>query len=140
MERALTGPLPGDVRHNPRIEVVASIAYGIFYAVALSFLPVMLRRLGASSSLLAFYTAQTYIGSSLSTLGVVLMGRRHGCASGTAIHAAADSGGCPAAAAAALAGRYLGDPWAEPALHGLADQLLDLWAGLSDGPAAVRDC
>jgi predicted MFS family arabinose efflux permease len=77
IERALTGPLPEDVRHNLRIEVVALIAYGIFYAVALSFMPVVLRRLGASSGLLAFYTAQTYIGSILSTLGVVLMRRRH---------------------------------------------------------------
>jgi predicted MFS family arabinose efflux permease len=77
VERALTGPLPEDVRRNLRIEIVASIAYGIFYAVAISFMPVVLRRLGASSTLLAFYTAQTYIGSILSTLGVLLMRRRH---------------------------------------------------------------
>ncbi len=44
LERALTGWLPENVRHNLRIETVASIAYGIFYAIAISFLPVVLRR------------------------------------------------------------------------------------------------
>jgi predicted MFS family arabinose efflux permease len=76
LERALTGSLPEGVRHNLRIETIAAIAYGIFYAAAISFMPVVLRRLGASSSLLAIYTAQTYLGSILSTLGVLLMRRR----------------------------------------------------------------
>ena len=76
LELALTGRLPDDVRRNLRIETIASIAYGIFFAAALSFMPVVLRRLGASSTLLAIYTAQTYLGSVLSTLGVLLMRRR----------------------------------------------------------------
>src|SRR6266511_3126146 len=77
LERALTGWLPADVRHNLRIETVASIAYGIFYAIAISFMPVVLRRIGASSSLLAIYTAQTYLGSILATFAVLLIRRYH---------------------------------------------------------------
>jgi predicted MFS family arabinose efflux permease len=76
LELALTGPLPETVRRNLRVETIAAIAYGIFYAAALSFMPVVLRRLGASSGLLAIYTAQTYLGSILSTLGVLMMRRR----------------------------------------------------------------
>ena len=79
LEQALTGRLPADVRHNLRIETVASIAYGIFYAIAISFLPVVLRRMGASSSLLALYAAQTYLGSILATFTVLLIRRYHGC-------------------------------------------------------------
>jgi len=77
LEQALTGRLPADVRHNLRIETVASIAYGIFYAIAISFMPVVLRRIGASSSLLAIYTAQTYLGSILATFAVLLIRRYH---------------------------------------------------------------
>ena len=76
LELALTGWLPDDVRRNVWIETVASIAFGIFYAATLAFMPVVLRRLGASSTLLAIYTAQTYLGSVLSTIGVLMMRRR----------------------------------------------------------------
>jgi DHA1 family inner membrane transport protein len=76
LELALTGRLPDDVRRNLWTETIASIAFGIFFATALSFMPVVLRRLGASSTLLAIYTAQTYLGSVLSTLGVLMMRRR----------------------------------------------------------------
>jgi len=55
----LSGTFPESVRGNLRIEIVAAIAYGLFYAIAISFMPVVLRRLGASPSLLAIYTAQT---------------------------------------------------------------------------------
>src|SRR5262245_9644172 len=64
------------MRRNLRIETIAAIAYGISFATALSFMPVVLRRLGASSTMLAIYTAQTYLGSVLSTLGVLLLRRR----------------------------------------------------------------
>ena len=75
IERSLIGSFPEGVRHNLRIELFASIAYGVFYATALSFMPVVLRRMGASSTLLAIYTAETYLGSALATLGVLLMRR-----------------------------------------------------------------
>ncbi|HEX9371903.1 MAG TPA: MFS transporter [Roseiflexaceae bacterium] len=76
LELALTGRVPDDMRRNLRIETAASVAYGVFYAAAVSFMPVVLRRLGASATLLAIYTAQTYLGSVLSTLGVLMMRRR----------------------------------------------------------------
>jgi predicted MFS family arabinose efflux permease len=79
------------VRYNLWVEIVAAVAYGIFYAAAISFMPVVLRRLGASSGLLAVYTAQTYLGSILSTLGVLMMRRRRPLAFATACWLAARS-------------------------------------------------
>lgn len=76
LERALMGSFPEEVRRNAWIETIASVAYGIFYAIAISFMPVVLRRLGAEPSLLALYSSQTYIGSILSTLSVLMMRRR----------------------------------------------------------------
>jgi MFS family permease len=77
IERRLIGGFPESIRVNLRIEAVAAIAFGIFYAGAISFLPVVLRRLGASSELLALYVAQTYAGSVLASFSVMLMrGRR----------------------------------------------------------------
>lgn len=75
LERTLIGAFPEAVRRNLRIEMIAAIAYGIFYAAAISFTPVVLRRLGATSGMLAIYTAQTYLGSILATFGVLLMRR-----------------------------------------------------------------
>lgn len=77
LEQTLTGWLPESVRHNLRIETAASIAYGIFYAIAISFMPVVLRRLGATPSLLAIYTAETYLGSILASFAVLLIRRYH---------------------------------------------------------------
>lgn len=71
--RLLLRSLPEGLRYNVGIEMAASILYGIFQAIALSFLPVVLRRLGADPSLLALYTAQTYLGSILSTFGIIMM-------------------------------------------------------------------
>lgn len=73
LEQLLTGRLPADVRSNLRIETLASIVYGVFYAITISFMPVVLRRMGASSGLLAIYTAQTYLGSILATFAVLLI-------------------------------------------------------------------
>jgi predicted MFS family arabinose efflux permease len=58
------------------IELWASLAYGVFYAAAIQYIPVVMRRLGASSDLLAFYTAQTYLGSILTSFSIVLMRQR----------------------------------------------------------------
>lgn len=76
LERTFTEPLAPLVRRNMVVELWASVAYGIFYAAALQYIPVVLRRLGASSELLALYTAQTYLGSILTSLSIVLMRRR----------------------------------------------------------------
>ena len=76
IERTFSEPLAPLVRRNMYIELWASVAYGIFYAGAIQYIPVVLRRLGASSELLALYTAQTYLGSILTSLSIVLMRRR----------------------------------------------------------------
>lgn len=77
LERRLIGGFPEDIRVNLRIEMVAALAFGLFYAGAIAFLPVVLRRLGASPELLALYVAQTYLGSVFASFSVMLMrGRR----------------------------------------------------------------
>ena len=76
IDRTFTTPLTPEVRRNMYMELLASVAYGIFYAAAIQYIPVVLRRLGASSDLLALYTAQTYLGSILTSLSIVLMRRR----------------------------------------------------------------
>jgi predicted MFS family arabinose efflux permease len=76
IDRTFREPLAPEVRRNMYLELAASLAYGIFYAAALQYIPVVLRRLGASSELLALYTAQNYLGSILTSLSIVLMRRR----------------------------------------------------------------
>jgi hypothetical protein len=51
---------------------VATLAYAIFFAGALSFFPVILRRLGADTNQLALYVTLTYLGSVLTPLGLRL--------------------------------------------------------------------
>lgn len=76
LELSLAGPLSPGVRRNMITELWVSIAYGIFYAAAVGFLPVVLRRMGATSDLLAIYTSQLFVGSALASLSIVVMRRR----------------------------------------------------------------
>lgn len=72
-----TGALAPTVRYNVFTELWGSVAYGVFWAAALQFVPVVLRRMGAESEVIAFYNAQTYLGALLTSLSIVLMrGRR----------------------------------------------------------------
>ncbi len=65
------------VRYNMMTELWGSVAYGVFWAAALQFVPVVLRNMGAGPELLALYSAQTYVGFILTSLSVVMMrGRR----------------------------------------------------------------
>lgn len=75
IELALTGPLPADVRRNMWVELMASLAYGPFYAVML-FIPVVLQRLGATPDEVALYQAESYVGFALSAFSVMLLPRR----------------------------------------------------------------
>lgn len=75
IERAVFGALPEPVRFNTRIELTATVTYGAFYAASLAFLPVVLRRLGASTDQLALYVSLTYLGQLLAPLGLSLMRR-----------------------------------------------------------------
>jgi MFS family permease len=72
-----TNSLSPTVRYNMFTELWGSVAYGVFWAAALQFVPVVLRHMGAGSELIALYTAQTYLGSILTSLSIVMMrGRR----------------------------------------------------------------
>ena len=77
LERQVIGGFPESIRINLRIEALAAIAFGVFYAGAIAFLPVVLRRLGATPELLALYIAQNYLGSVFASFSIMLMrGRR----------------------------------------------------------------
>jgi len=76
LDRAFGSALPPDVRKNMLIELNSSIAYGVFTAACIQFIPVVLRRLGASTDQLALYSAQTYFGAILTTFSVMLIGQR----------------------------------------------------------------
>lgn len=73
---ALAGNLPVALRQNMMIELWVAIAYGIFYAMTLPFIPVLLRRSGATEAMVALYTSQQFIGSVLTAFSIVLMRRR----------------------------------------------------------------
>jgi MFS family permease len=72
----MTGPLPPTVRHNTSVELVTGLAYGAFYAAVLAFMPVVLRRSGASAEMLAVYTSQQFVGFVAAAFSIVLMRRR----------------------------------------------------------------
>jgi predicted MFS family arabinose efflux permease len=74
--RMLTGPLALNTRHNVNVELLSSIVYGPFYA-ALLFIPIVLRRLGATPDLIALYQSQTYLGLFLAAFSVMVIPRRH---------------------------------------------------------------
>lgn len=76
LEGLMTGALPADVRRNMHTEVYVALAYGAFYACTIPFIPVVLRRLGASTDLLALYAALQFLGSITSSLSMVVMRRR----------------------------------------------------------------
>ncbi|MBU6334475.1 MAG: MFS transporter [Chloroflexi bacterium] len=73
IERALVGRVPDDVGFNVRVELWASVAYGVFHAACLGFMPVVLRREGASAEALALYVAFTYIGLVIAPLSMVAL-------------------------------------------------------------------
>ena len=64
------------VRSNALLDLWGAIAFGLFFGAALQFIPVVLRNMGASTEMLALYTAQTYLGSILTSFSIVLMRRR----------------------------------------------------------------
>lgn len=74
-ERGLVGPLEQAVRFNFRVEFAATVIYGAF-ATILAFIPIVLRRLGATAEILALYTALTYIGTVMAGPSLYLARRR----------------------------------------------------------------
>lgn len=76
LEKTLAGAPTGVVRQNMYRELRVSVAYGLFFASTVGFLPVVLRWIGASSEMLALYTSQLFVGSALASLSIVIMCRR----------------------------------------------------------------
>ena len=64
------------VRYNMMTELWGTVAFGVFWAAAIQFIPVVMRRMGAGTELIALYQAQTYLGSILTSFSIVLMRRR----------------------------------------------------------------
>jgi len=76
MEALLAGALDKDVQRNMHIEVLSSVAYGMFYACVIPFIPVVLRRAGATPDMIALYASLQFLGSITTSLSLVLMRRR----------------------------------------------------------------
>jgi MFS transporter, DHA1 family, inner membrane transport protein len=74
-ESGMVGPVDRTVRSNFRVEFVATVIFGAF-ATVLAFIPIVLRRLGASAEILALYTSLTYIGTVLAGPGLYLSRQR----------------------------------------------------------------
>jgi MFS family permease len=72
MERRMTGHLTVAVRHNMRIELVCAMLFGLFQT-AMGFIPVILRRLGGSPEVLAFYGAESYFAMMVAAPALVLL-------------------------------------------------------------------
>ena len=76
VEGTLAGQLPAAIRKNMLVELWVGMAYGAFYAMTIPFIPVLLRRSGATPEMLAIYTSQQFLGSVLTAFSIVLMRRR----------------------------------------------------------------
>lgn len=77
LEIRLIGELPPEVRYNQRADLYGALFFGVFIT-GLNLLPVVLRKLGAPETWLAFYAAQPFIGFLLTPLSVMLMPRQRG--------------------------------------------------------------
>ena len=72
IEGWLVGPLKEEVRTNMRWELISALGTGVFSA-AISFIPVILRNLGATAAQLALYNTIGYIGFTLTGLSLILL-------------------------------------------------------------------
>src|SRR5690606_4002371 len=76
VEISLTGSLLPAVRRNMHVEMAMSVAYGAFYAAAIGFIPVVLRRMDATPTMLGVYASVQFLGSLFASLSIVLIRRR----------------------------------------------------------------
>jgi DHA1 family inner membrane transport protein len=76
LELLLTGPLPSEVRRAMYIDVRGAVTVSAYFAI-LTFIPIVLRRLGASVGELAYYYAVSALGMLTAGMGMWLM-RRYG--------------------------------------------------------------
>jgi MFS family permease len=77
LEFRLMGELSPSVRHNRNADFYAAAFFGVFVSI-LPFIPVVLRRLGASAEWIAFYNAQPFLGYLFVPLSAMLMPRQRG--------------------------------------------------------------
>ncbi|MBE2193833.1 MAG: MFS transporter [Anaerolinea sp.] len=77
VEFMMVGDLDPVVRRNMYIEFVGASLFGLFLA-CLNFVPVVLRRLGASPDWVALYLAQQFAGFLLNTVSVAILPKKHG--------------------------------------------------------------
>src|SRR5215510_11035790 len=74
IEYWLVGPLDSDVRRDVHVDIRAACTHSVI-ATILNFIPIILRRLGASNDQVAYYFAVTSIG--LLTTGISVRLMRH---------------------------------------------------------------
>lgn len=74
IEMWLVGPLDGEVRHNMLVDVRAACTHSVM-ATIITFIPIILRRSGASTEQVAYYFAITTLGLLTTNISVSLMRR-----------------------------------------------------------------
>ena len=62
VERIMLGPMRSDVRYNVWVETIAAVLFGIFWAVIVGFMPVVLRKMGATETHLSIYVVFMSLG------------------------------------------------------------------------------
>lgn len=62
VERRMLGPMRSDVRYNVWVETIAAVLFGIFWAVIVGFMPVVLRKMGATETHLSVYVVFMSLG------------------------------------------------------------------------------
>ena len=62
VERVMLGPMRSDVRYNVWVETIAAVLFGIFWAVIVGFMPVVLRKMGATETHLSIYVVFMSLG------------------------------------------------------------------------------
>jgi hypothetical protein len=75
VERIMLRLMRSDVRHNVWTETFASMIYGIFWAVTVGFMPVVLRKMGATESELAIYVVFQSLGLVFTPISAMLFQR-----------------------------------------------------------------
>jgi len=77
VENIMVGEIESRVRSNMHTEIIAAMLFGTFMA-CLSFIPVLLRKMGAPQDWIALYVAQQFLGFMLNPLAVMILPKRRG--------------------------------------------------------------
>src|SRR5262245_1040724 len=74
LEMWFVGPLDGEVRHDMYVDLRAACTHSVM-ATVITFIPIILRRSGASSEQIAYYFAITTLGMLTTNVSMWLMRR-----------------------------------------------------------------